>query len=99
MSKAWPPKGPHEVLNYGFDWSPRELGSAIDSTTCVVKTGDVVVESHDQGPVEDAPAGSGTITILSGGTLGSKAVLYLTVTTVDDLFFDQLVTIKIQERT
>lgn len=98
--KTWPPKDPEEVLPYGFNWTPRDLGEdTIDTTTAVVVQGDVTIDSHDPGTVPKANEGQGTVTWLRGGTAGEACVINLhIVTTPRGMEFEQTVTIKIKER-
>lgn len=48
MAKKWDYKAPGEILNYAFDWTPRNLGDAvITNQTAATESGTVVVESME----------------------------------------------------
>ena len=92
-AKIWPFKDPKEVLDYGFDWSPRALGAeTIITSTAVVKSGSVVVNSH--GVNAD---GHTTTTWLSGGVAGEVCTIFILANTTSRVL-DQTVTINIQNR-
>lgn len=103
MTNTWPFKDPDETLAYGFNWTPRHLG-VIQSSTAVVTTGSVVVDSHGVASITDpatgvvVAAGKGTQTWLSGGTVGETCRIELTA--IDDVgdIAQETVTIKIKER-
>ncbi|MFL6864125.1 MAG: hypothetical protein ACJ8DZ_14110 [Allosphingosinicella sp.] len=103
MAKKWPPKDPDEVLEYGFNWTPRKVGEdVITVTTAEVMVGDVVVDSHDVGNVTDTEVlclpGQGTVTWLSGGTAGTDCEILLRATTSSGRTLDQTMKIKIKDR-
>lgn len=102
MSKTWPPKDPDEVLDYGFDWSPRSIdGDPITETEATLLNPDdcsVVIDRHVPGHVDGVPTGYGTITWLSGGAIGEEAQILLRATTGLGRILDQSVKIKIKER-
>lgn len=95
----WPPKDPDEVLNYGFDWSPRDLGLAtITVATAVVLEGNVVIDSCEAAEVEGVRSGQGTVTWLSGGAAGETCKIQHRAETTAGHKLDQTITIKIKER-
>lgn len=99
MAKTWPFKDPQEVLDYGFDWAPRDLGDdIIVTTTAVVVEGDVVVDSHHTGTIEGGTAGQSTVTWLSGGTADTECLIQLHAITAEGRELEQLMKIKIKER-
>lgn len=92
--KTWPNKDPDEVLDYGFDWSPRGLGSdTISNSSAVVEVGSVVVDEH----TIDSD-GKNTTTWLSGGTEGEKCSIVLRAMTVKGRLLDETLTIRIKTR-
>jgi hypothetical protein len=100
MSKKWPFKDPLEVLDYGFNWSTRNIGDAtIITTSCEVKSGSVHMDLMEVGPVPGAADGQGTITWLSGGELGETCELFLLCTTDQGHTIDQTIMIQIKQRT
>lgn len=107
MAKSWPPKDPNEVLEYGFNWSPRGLGTdTITAATGTVVVGGadadtpagLVADSTDVGIVEGAATGQGTVTWLSGGVAGTTCEILLRVQTEAGRTLDQTMTIKIKDR-
>lgn len=99
--KTWPPKDPDEVLDYGFDWSPRDLGSdTIVTTTAVTVDGDVVVDSHGVGEIEGGipESAQATVTWLSGGTAGTTCQVLLHALTAAGRELEETLKIKIKER-
>lgn len=102
MSKRWPFKDPDEVLDYGFDWSPRGIeDDPITSITCSVVSGTIVVDSCAVGPVEGVATGYGTVTWLSGGTLSDPPEdneLLLHAETGSGRVLEQTIKIKIKTR-
>jgi hypothetical protein len=99
MARTWPFKDPEEVLDYGFDWSPRALDEdLIESTTAEVVTGDVVIDSHGVAEVEGVLTGHGTVTWLSGGTAGTACEINLHAVTAGGRELEQTLKIKIKER-
>lgn len=97
--KKWPPKDKDERLNYGFDWSPRDIGEAvITETTAEVITGTVVVDVHEPGEVEGVASGKATVTWLIGGTPGETCELLLHAKTSGGHELDETIKIKIRER-
>jgi len=108
-----PPKDPQEVLDYGFDWRPRQLGvDVIVTTTAQLYTtggddgvlvtdppdGWLVIESHAVGEVEGVPAGQATVTWLSGGTSGETYFVNLHASTASGRELEQRMSIKVKER-
>lgn len=97
--KKWPPKDKDERLNYGFDWSPRDIGTAvITETTAVVLIGTVVVDVHGPAEVEGVASGKGTETWLMGGTPGETNTILLHAKTNGGHELEETITIKIKER-
>jgi hypothetical protein len=97
--KPWPAKDPEEVLDYGFDWSKRQIGEdVIVQSTAQVIEGDVVVNEHGPGPVLDCPHGQGTVTWLSGGTAGTTCLIRLHMITTSARQLEETLKIKIKER-
>lgn len=98
-AKKWPDKDPDEVLDYGFNWSPRGLRDDVILTVeAEVVEGSVGVDSTYVAPVEGAEAAQGTITWLSGGTAGETCLIVLHVVTRDGRHLDQTIKIKIKDR-
>lgn len=92
--KNWPPKDPNEVLDYGFDWSLRDLeGDTILTFTSTVTEGTVVV-----GDSVFSPDSLKTITWLSGGLDGETCKVELRITTALGRTLEQTVPIKIKSR-
>ena len=99
--KIYPPKAPNEVLRYGYNWSPKNIGSEqivdIDAT---VISGGVSVLANTVEDVPNAREGQGTVHVISGGTLGELAEILLTATTdaVPPSVLQQTVYIPIQPK-
>lgn len=92
--KTWPPKDPDEILDYGFDWSLRDLeGDTIVSFASTVVEGTVVVDDSTF-----SSASLKTITWLSGGVDGETCKILLRVTTTMGRTLEQTVSIKIKTR-
>lgn len=92
--KNWPAKDPNEILDYGFDWSPRGLeGDTIVSFTATVQEGTVVVDDSSFSPTSFT-----TVTWLSGGVDGETCKVLLRLTTVLGRTLDETMTIKIKSR-
>ena len=92
--KTWPAKDPNEILDYGYDWSPRGLeGDTIVSFTSTVESGTVVVDDS----VFEA-SNFTTITWLSGGTEGETCKVLLRLTTALGRVLDETLSIKIKSR-
>jgi hypothetical protein len=97
--KKWPFKDPDEVLDYGFNWTPRDLGTdTIVTTTATVVSGTVVVDSHTVDVVPGASTGQGTRTWLSGGTEGETCELNLHAITAAGRELEQSIQIPIKKR-
>lgn len=92
--QSWPAKDPNEVLDYQLDWSDDtssrlEVGESIVTSTWVVVSGDVVIDSSSQA--------SGVTTVwLSGGTDGMPCVLLNRVTTSNGRIYDYSVRLRIR---
>lgn len=92
--KNWPAKDPNEILDYGFDWSPRGLdGDTIVSFTSSVVEGTVVVDDSSFSPTSFT-----TVTWLSGGAEGETCKVLLRLTTALGRTLDETMTIKIKSR-
>lgn len=101
--RTWPTKDPEEVLDYGFNWTPRNIGEdLITATTAQVIAGDVVVDDHSVGVVVDpetpCKAGQGTVTVLSGGTTGTQCQVKLHAITSSGRELEETLKIKIKDR-
>lgn len=113
-AKTWPAKDPEEVLDYGFDWSPRQLDSdTIATTTATLYTADgeegepvtlpapagwLAIDSHEAFAVEGVAVGQSTVTWLSGGTAGETYYVNLHAVTVAGRELEQRMKIKVKER-
>lgn len=99
MAKSWPDKDPDDVADYGFNWTPKGLGTdTITATSAVVVTPDssnVQVGQHSVGIVDGADDKQGTVTWLSGGVDNTTATIRLRITTSSGRQFDQTMTIRI----
>lgn len=92
--KTWPAKDPNEVLDYAFDWSPRNLdGDTISSFVATVEEGTVVVDDS-----LFSPDSLTTVTWLSGGTEGEACKVLLRIMTAMGRTLDETITIKIKSR-
>lgn len=97
--RDWPPKDPDEVLDYGFNWTPRNIGDdVIVNTTANVVVGDVVKDDHYVGLVDKAKPGQGTITVLSGGTAGTQCRIRLHAITSSGRELEETLKMKIKDR-
>jgi len=81
---AWPFKEPGEVLDYGYNWTTRGLGT------------DTI--AHGVGPVQGALTNQGTVTWLEGGTLGNRYTMLIQIITAGGRTFEDMVSILIQDR-
>jgi hypothetical protein len=78
MRKLYPPKSPAEVLKYGFNWSPRNIGTErITIANATVVTGTCTVLQTAVADVPGARDGQGTIYTISGGADGEVCELFL----------------------
>lgn len=90
--KVYPAKGPGERRRYGFNWTPRRLGTEqITNINAVVTAGTVVLEDFDVMDVDNALPGQGTTHVLSGGVHGENASVLLTATTESGQILTQTV--------
>lgn len=97
--KQWPAKDPSAIARYGFNWSPKNLGSdTISSVTCNVISGSAVCTSSTVGEVPNALPGQGTIHRLSGGVDGEicEILLHIVTSSLDE--FDQTVYLPIRNQ-
>jgi hypothetical protein len=84
---TWPTKDPDEVLDYKLNWADAEdpaleTGETILTSTFVVVSGDVVIDSSSF-------VASGLTTVwLSGGTEGTSCVIRNRVTTSGGRTYD-----------
>lgn len=82
MKKIYKPKGPAERLSYGYNWSPRNIGSEqIVDVDCTVHEGTVVIENCGVVDIPNARTGQGTMFTASGGAAGEMNKITITVTT------------------
>lgn len=82
MKKVYPPKDPQETLPYGFNWSPRDIGSQrIVTINATVVSGTITIPTSQVGEVPGAQSGQGTVHVISGGADGEMAEIRLTATT------------------
>jgi len=99
---AWPFKEPGEVLDYGYNWTTRGLGTdTIASTTLSPQDWPdtaLVIISHGVGPVQGALTNQGTVTWLEGGTLGNRYTMLIQIITAGGRTFEDMVSILIQDR-
>ncbi len=101
MATTWPFKDPNDVLDYGFNWSAWLIDddTIVSTTADVISPGTVIIDSHGQGAVDGVPSGAGTVTWLSGGTVGDTSQIELQIITAAGRTVDQTVAIKVKERT
>lgn len=72
---SWPAKDPDEVLDYQFNWTDRlEAGETIATSTMLVASGDVVIDSESN-------LGEVTTVWLSGGTDSTVSIITNRITT------------------
>lgn len=80
--KTYPAKGPGERRRYGFNWTPRRLGTEqIITVNAVVTAGTIVLQDFDVMDVDNSLPGQGTTHVITGGAHGENASVQLTVTT------------------
>jgi hypothetical protein len=98
MIKQWPSKSPGEVLKYGFNWSPRNIGTErIIIAGATVQEGSVSVLQTAVDDVPNARDGQGTVYTISGGTDGQTAKLLLECTTDAGTELEQTVYLPIRQ--
>jgi hypothetical protein len=89
---SWPFKDPDERLDYVFDWSPRGLtGDTIETVTPVIISGTIDIEANE---IESLT----TRHWISGGAVGEKCEIKITITTAADRTLEDTVYISIQSR-
>lgn len=88
---SWPPKDPDEVLDYQIDWTKRLDGDTILTSTFIIDTGTVVIDS-------DSNTTTVTTVFLSGGTIGDTDIITNRVTTAGLRTMDQSVKLKIKAK-
>lgn len=112
MVQAWPPKDPNEILDYGYDWSPRMVAgdeitgtptavvvtSATDMTPLTPGAPNIVVDSSNKATLTGRPTNQGQITWLSGGTHDTDYFILLRAVTVGGRHMDQTMKIKVKTR-
>lgn len=82
MKKVYPSKSSAETLKYGFNWSPRDIGSErIILFDVSVISGGVTILAQTVEDVPNARTGQGTTFVVSGGTPGDAAELLLHIET------------------
>lgn len=91
MAFVWATKDPDEVLDYVHDWDLRLDGDTISSSSVIVETGDVVVDSQSY-------SGSEHTVWLSGGTADTDCILTLRIETAGGRTYDEGIRLKIKER-
>lgn len=91
MSFPMPDKDPDEVLDYALDWTDRLAGDTIASSTAVLDSGDVTIDSQGYS--------SAVHTVwLSGGTAGTVAHITMRIVTAAGRTYDESLKIKVKER-
>jgi hypothetical protein len=87
------PKDPNEVLDYTVDWTTRLDGDVIDTSTWILKSGDVTIGAMS------FDGGSGVTKVwLSAGTVGVASEVTNRITTAGGRTMDQTIKIKIKEK-
>jgi len=82
MKKVYPAKDPQETLYYGFNWTPRNIGSEqIVTVTCTPLAGTAVIDACGVAEIPGARSGQGTVFVLSGGVHGEMTEILLHVET------------------
>lgn len=82
MRKVYPHKDPDEVLKYGFNWSPRNIGTErITIFNATVQTGSITIQQTAVAEVPNARDGQGTTFTVSGGADGEMCEILLQATT------------------
>lgn len=78
MKKVYPTKGSAETLKYGFNWTPRDIGTErIILFDVTVISGGVNVLVKTVEDVPNARTGQGTTFVVEGGIPGDPAELLL----------------------
>lgn len=101
MKKIYPAKDPQETLPYGFNWSPRNLGTeTLTVVTATVLSGTVsVLSSEVRNDVPGAREGQGTVHVISGGVDGEMAEILLHVeNAAGTIEMDQTVYLPIRQK-
>jgi hypothetical protein len=88
---SWPPKDPDEVLDYQLDWSQRLGPDTISSSTWLVVTGSVAIQSNSKTTLS-------TTVWLSGGEADEVCELLNRISTSGGRTMDQTVRLKIKTR-
>jgi hypothetical protein len=95
--KTWASKDPDEIRDRGFNWTPRNIGSAkITNIVAQVTSGDVVITNSAIKPVLGARADQGTVHRFSGGTGGTTSTILLTATLDDGQILQQTILLPIR---
>jgi hypothetical protein len=89
-------KDPNEVLDYSIDWSDQLTADAdtIDTSTFSVVSGDVAIAVSPAASISDAV----TTVWLTGGTVGTSAVILNRIVTVGGRTWDQSVRLRIRSK-
>lgn len=87
----WPFKDPDEILDYQVDWTKRLDGDTIVTSTFIIDTGTVVIDS-------DSETTTVTTVFLSGGTLAEENIITNRITTAGLRTMDQSVKLKIKAK-
>ena len=99
MRKVYPTKAPAETLKYGFNWSPRNIGTErIIAPTATVVSGTITVDEIAVADVPNARTGQGTVYTISGGADGEMAELLLEITTDAGSVLQQTVYLPIRPK-
>lgn len=99
MKKIYPSKDPDEILKYGFNWTPRNIGTErIILASTQVLGGGVTVLSSAVADVPNARDGQGTVHTVSGGTDGQTAEIKLHIETDAGSVLEQTVYIPIRQK-
>jgi hypothetical protein len=82
MKKIYEAKSPGETLKYGFNWSPKNLGTErIIVADATVQEGTVVVLQTSVEDVPNARDGQGVMYTITGGANGEMAKILLEIET------------------
>jgi hypothetical protein len=99
MKKVYPAKDPSEILQYGFNWTPRNLGAeVITLIDADVISGSIAIQSAVVDTVPGARTGQGTVMVISGGVAGELCEINLTVTTDLGSVAEQTVYLPIRDK-
>ena len=91
MTLTWPTKDPNDVLDYQLDWTARLGGDTISTSTWLIASGDITIDS-------DSNTTTVTTVWLSGGTADTTVVVTNRIATSGGRTMDQSVRLKLKER-